>query len=192
MALRRGLVTVGAAVACCALTAACTSEPAPGATSSPTSQAVTPSESQIERQMRLDYEAAEKAYRDNIEEQDRLAQAGGANAATPSLKSTAEGEYLSATVASLKFIKKKGWHGAGNTTVLGVVDVGWQDKRVRLMSCEDGSRLRLLDKAGADVTPKGDSRFVQLLYVVRRSGRWKVSSFESKSVQGFQGEPCAA
>ena len=71
MALRRGLVTVGAAVACCALTAACTSEPAPGATSSPTSQAVTPSESQIERQMRLDYEAAEKAYRANMAEQDR-------------------------------------------------------------------------------------------------------------------------
>jgi hypothetical protein len=142
--------------------------------------------------MRLDYEAAEKAYRANIEEQDRLAQAGGANAATPSLKSTAEGEYLSAAVASLKFIKKKGWHGAGSTTVLGVVDVGWQDKRVRLMGCEDGSRLRLLDKAGADVTPKGDSRFVQLLYVVRRSDRWKVSSFESKSVQGFEGEPCAA
>ena len=71
MALRRGLVTVGAAVACCALTAACTSEPAPDATSSPTPVSTTPTESQIERQMRLDYEAAEKAYRANIEEQDR-------------------------------------------------------------------------------------------------------------------------
>ena len=108
MALRRGLVTVGAAVACCALTAACTSEPAPGATSSPTPVSTTPTESQIERQMRLDYEAAEKAYRANIEEQDRLAQAGGANAATPSLKSTAEGEYLSARGSFAQVHQEKG------------------------------------------------------------------------------------
>jgi hypothetical protein len=57
-------VSVGAAVACCALAAACTPELAPVQTSSPTRAATTPSESQIERQMRLDYEAAEKAYRD--------------------------------------------------------------------------------------------------------------------------------
>ena len=193
MALRgRGLVSVGAAVACCALTTACTPDPAPASTPSPTSPAATPTESQIERQMRLDYEAAEEAYRANIDEQDRLAQAGGVDKASRSLKSTAEGEYLSAAAASLAFIKKKGWHGVGKTTILGVIHVGWQDGRVRLMSCEDGSRLRLLDKAGADVTPKGDSRFVQSLYVVRRSGRWKVSSFASRSVQVFEGEPCAA
>ena len=91
MALRRGLVSVGAAVACCALTAACTSEPAPAATPSPTSPAATPSESQIERQMRLDYEAAEKAYRATSAEQDRLYQAGGASQATCELKATATG-----------------------------------------------------------------------------------------------------
>ena len=73
MALRRrGLVTVGAAVACCALVAACTSEPTSVTTPSLTPPAKTPTESQIERQMRLDYEAAEKAYRANMREQDRL------------------------------------------------------------------------------------------------------------------------
>ena len=67
MALRgRGFMSVGAAVACCALAAACTSEPAPSSTPSLSPAATTPTESQIERQIRLDYEAAETAYRGNI------------------------------------------------------------------------------------------------------------------------------
>jgi hypothetical protein len=188
----RGFVTVGAAVACCALAAACTSDPVPTSTPSTSPTATTPTESQIERQMRLDYDAAEEAYRANIAEQDRLARAGGVRQPTAALKSTAEGEYLSAALTSLAYIKKNGWHGAGNTTILGVVHVGWQAKRVRLVSCEDGSRLRLLDHSANDVTPKGDSRFVQSLSVVRRGGRWRVSAFESKSVKVFEGEQCAA
>jgi hypothetical protein len=188
----RGFVSVGAVVACCALAAACTSEPASTSTPSPTPAAATPTESQIERQMRLDYEAAENAYRDNIAEQDRLARAGGVQKVTPALRSTAEGEYLSAALASLAYIERKGWRGTGSTAVLGVVQVGWQGKRVRLMSCEDGSRLRLIDSSGKDVTPKGNARFVQSLFVVQRAGRWRVSTFESKSVKVFEGEPCAA
>jgi len=188
----RGFVTVGAAVACCALAAACTPQPVPNSTPSISPAATTPAESQIERQMRLDYDSAEKAYRANIAEQDRLARAGGIRQPTAELKSTAEGEYLSAAVTSLAYIQKKGWHGTGNTTILGVAHVGWQAKRVRLMSCEDGSRLRLLDHSGSDVTPNGDSRFVQSLFVVRRDGRWRVSAFDSKSVKVFEGEPCAA
>jgi hypothetical protein len=179
-------------VACCALAAACTPKPVPTSTPSPSPAATTPAESQIERQMRLDYNAAERAYRANIAEQDRLARAGGVRQPTAALKSTAEGEYLSAALTSLAYIKKNGWHGAGNTTILGVVHVGWQAKRVRLVSCEDGSRLRLLDHSANDVTPKGDSRFVQSLSVVRRGGRWRVSAFESKSVKVFEGEQCAA
>jgi hypothetical protein len=188
----RGFVTVGAAVACCALAAGCTPDPVPTSTQTPTSAATGAAESQIERQMKLDYDAAERAYRANIAEQDRLARAGGVRQPTAALKSTAEGEYLSAALTSLAFIKKNGWHGAGNTTILGVVHVGWQEKRVRLVSCEDGSRLRLLDHSANDVTPKGDSRFVQSLSVVRRGGRWRVSAFESKSVKVFEGEQCAA
>jgi hypothetical protein len=184
-------VSVGAVVACCALAAACTQEPAPTSPPSPTPAARTPTESQIERQMRLDYEAAETAYRANIAEQDRLAQAGGLHRATAALRSTAEGEYLAAAVASLAYIERKGWHGTGSTTILGVVHVGWQERRVRLMSCEDGSRLRLHDESGKDVTPKGHSRFVQSLSVVRRAGRWRVSTFDSKSVNALEGELCA-
>jgi len=142
--------------------------------------------------MRLDYEAAESAYRANIAEQDRLARAGGTDRPTAALKATAEGEYLSAAVTSLAFIETNGWHGTGSTRILGVAHLGWQAKRVRLLSCEDGSLLRLLDHSGHDVTPKGDSRFVQSLFVARRAGRWKVSAFESKSVKVFEGEQCAA
>ena len=188
----RGFVSVGAVVACCALAAACTSEPPPVITPAPTSAATAPTESQIDRQMRLDYEVAEVAYRANIAEQDRLARTGGVHKATPTLESTAEGEYLAAAVASLAYIKRKGWHGTGSTSILGVVQVGWQEKRVGLMSCEDGSGLRLFDSEGTDVTPKGDARFVQSLSVVQRGGRWRVSTFESKSVKVLEGETCAA
>jgi hypothetical protein len=189
---RRGFVSVGAVVTCCALAAGCTAEPASTSTAAPTPAATTVTESQIERQMRLDYEAAEKAYRDNIAVQDRLARVGGVQRSTRALKLTAEGDYLSAALASLAFIERKGWHGTGTTAILGVVHVGWQEKQVRLISCEDGSRLRLVDKSGQDVTPKGNARFVQSLTVAQREGRWRVSTFESKSVKVFEGEPCAA
>jgi hypothetical protein len=187
----RGFVRVGAVVACCVLAAACTSEQPPVSAPAPTPAATTPTESQIERQMRLDYEAAEVVYRANITEQDQLARAGGVRRATPTLESTAEGEYLAAAVASLAYIKRKGWHGTGSTSILGVVQVGWQEKRVRLMSCEDGSGLRLFDSEGKDVTPKGDAQFVQSLSVVQRGGRWRVSAFESKSAKVLEGETCA-
>ena len=65
-----GFVRVGAAVAGCALVAACTPQPGPTGTPTPappvTASArpsASPTETEIERQQRLDYEAAEKAYR---------------------------------------------------------------------------------------------------------------------------------
>jgi hypothetical protein len=193
VALRgRGFVSVGAVLACCALAAACTQEPTATSPLSPPRAATTPAESQIEREMRLDYEAAEQAYRANISEQDRLARAGGAERATAALKATAEGEYLSSAVASLALIKRKGWRGTGSTTISGIGRVGWRERHVRLVSCEDGSRLRLFDNAGNDVTPRGASQFVQRLVVIRRAGRWKVSTFDSTSVKTLEGQPCAA
>ena len=101
-------MSVGAAVACCALAAACTSEPAPSSAPSSSPAATTPTESQIERQIRLDYEAAEKAYRANMAEQDRLYQAGGSEKTTPELKATATGSYLRITLDSLREVRKLG------------------------------------------------------------------------------------
>ena len=118
MALRRGLVTVGAAVACCALTAACTSEPAPGATSSPTPRLATPTESQIERQMRLDYEAAEDGLSGTyMRSRIGLYRAGGVNESTPALKATATGSYLRITLQSLRDVHKPGGSARGTTKI---------------------------------------------------------------------------
>ena len=74
MALRvRGFVRTGAAIAACTLIAACTPEPpvvnTPTPSASTPAASPTPTESEIERQMRLDYEAAEAAYRASIAEE---------------------------------------------------------------------------------------------------------------------------
>ncbi len=98
-------MSVGAVVACCALAVACSPNQAPASTPSLTPVATTPAESQIERQMRLDYEAAEEAYRANIAEQDRLYQAGGAAKATSAdSKRPRQASYLGITLRSLRRI----------------------------------------------------------------------------------------
>ena len=192
MALRRrGFVSVGAVVTCCVLATACTAEPAPTRTPSPTPAATTPIESQIERQTRLDYEAAEKAYRENMAEQDRLYKAGGTLKATPALKATATGSYLKITLASLRAVRRRGWHATGDTKIMGVVrDRGWKYGRVELTSCEDNEIVRFVDKSGKDVTPKGSALYVQALTVIREDDRWKVSTALTTKVETFEGQSC--
>jgi hypothetical protein len=190
---RRGFVSVGAIVACCALAAACSTDPAPVSTPSPTPVAATTAESQIERQMRLDYEAAEKAYRANLAEQDRLYQAGGTVEATPLLKGTATGSYLRISLQSLGDVHKSGWHATAGTRIVGVVrDGGWTEDRVGLTSCEDNEIVRFVDKSGRDVTPEGLALYVQALTVVREGDRWKVSKALTTKVKTFEGQPCLA
>jgi hypothetical protein len=188
----RGFVSVGAVVACCALAGACTSEP-PVSAPAPTPVATTPTESQIEREMRLDYEAAEEAYRSSTLEQDRMYRAGGATKASPALKATATGSYLKITLQSLREVHKSGWHAKGNTEIVGVVrDGGWRPGQVGLTSCEDNSAVRFFDRTGEDVTPNVERRYVQKLTVVRVTERWKVSTANSTRVHSFEGRPCAA
>ena len=193
MALRRrGLVTVGAAVACCALAAACTSEPSSVTTPSLTPPATTPTESQIERQMRLDYEAAEKAYRTNMREQDRQSRLGIA-VKTEELASTASGNYLLFVLEVLRDIRDSGWRAQSSTIIRGIARDGWQEDQVRLLACEDNSSVTFIDKKGKDVTPTNVVRtFVQDLRVDRIKGRWKVTDVESRPVDSFEGASCAA
>ena len=186
-------MSVGAAVACCAIAAACTPEPAATSTPSPTSAATTSTESQIERQMRLDYEAAEEAYRANRAEQARLYKAGGTTRATSAMRATATDSYLRVTLEALRLIKKVGWHATGTTQILGVVpNGGWRRNEVGLTSCEDSSVVRFFDHAGKEVTPTTNRRYVQALTVVKRNGRWKVSEAISTKVANFDGQPCQA
>lgn len=186
-------MSVGAVVASCALAAACTSDPASTSTPSVTPATTTPAESQIERQMRLDYEAAEKAYRANMAEQDRLYKEGGTVTATPLLKATATGSYLHISLHSLRDVHNSGWHATAGTRIVGVVRAGgWKEDQVGLTSCEDNEIVRFVNKSGEDVTPKGLALFVQALTVVRKGGRWKVSTAVTTKVKTFEGQPCFA
>jgi hypothetical protein len=193
VALRRGgFVSVGAVVACCALTVACAPEQ-PASTPSLSPASTTPTESQIERQMRLDYEAAEKAYRANRAEQARLYKTGGTTKATSEMRATATASYLRITLEALRRIEKSGWHATGATEIVGVVaNGGWRENEVGLTSCEDSGVVRFFDRSGKDVTPSTNRRYVQALRVVKLSGRWKVSKAVTTKVNSFQGLPCKA
>jgi hypothetical protein len=193
VALRgRGFVSVGAVVTCCALASSCSPDQSPASTPSPTPVAITPAESQLERQMRLDYEAAEEAYRANMAEQDRQSQLGIA-VKTEELTSSASDNYLIFVLQVLRDIRDSGWRARGTTNIRGVARGGWQEGQVRLTACEDNSAIKFMDKEGRDVTPKNDARtYVQDLAVNRVRGRWKVSDVESRPVKSFEGVSCGA
>ena len=103
-----GFVRVGAAIAGCALVAACTPEPGPTVTPTavpPTASATpsaSPTETEIERQQRLDFEAAEAAYRASIAEQDRLAQTAASPSQRWNFERTSTGEYLKFALLGLE------------------------------------------------------------------------------------------
>jgi hypothetical protein len=143
--------------------------------------------------MRVDYEAAEEAYRSSTAEQDRLYQAGGATKANAALRATATGSYLKITLKSLREVHESGWHATGNTKIIGVVrNGGWREGRIGLTSCEDNNAIRFFDRKGEDVTPKNERRYVQELTVVKVTERWKVSMANSTKVHSFEGQPCEA
>jgi hypothetical protein len=187
----RGFVSVGAVVVCCALAAACTSEPSSISTPVPTSAATTPTESQIERQMRLDYEAAEQAYEAALGEQERQAGLGIAKL-TPTLKASATADYLDLVLRTLRYARERHWRSTGSTRILGLVPNGWKERAVRLTACEDSSRVRLIDKDGTDVTRQKTRTYVQNLTVENIDGRWKVADISTTVVKSFEGQPCAA
>jgi hypothetical protein len=186
----RGFVSVGAVIACCALAVACTSEQ-PASAPSPTPVSTTPAESQIERQMRLDYEAAEKAYEAAVAEQERQAGLGLAKL-TPALKASAVENYLDLVLRALRYAHDRNWRSNGSTRIVGVVPNGWQERTVRLVACEDSSGVRLIDEGGKDVTRQKTRTYVQHLTVKNVGGRWKVADTSTTVVKSFEGQPCAA
>jgi hypothetical protein len=183
-------VSVGAVVACCALAGACSPDQAPASTPSPTLVTTTPAESQIERQMRLDYEAAEEAYRAAVAEHDRQAQLGIASSAE--LRRTATDVYLDFTLRSLRRSRDAGWRATGETRIVDVVGSGWQQRTVRLIACEDSSGVLFTDKRGEEVTPRIRRTYVQDLTARKIGNDWKVADISSTVVNSFEGQPCAA
>ena len=194
----RGFVRTGAAIAACTLIAACTPEP-PTVVNTPTPTATTPTasptptESDIERQMWLDYEAAEAAYRASIAEGDRLARRGGARKATPALKAVATGDYLKLQIEGLRSLKDRGERLEGGITVAGVKpDGGHHPSRLRIVACEDNSTWQIISKDGKDVTPKNQPDYIQSLIVRRVAGSWKVADGSSQQVQTLPANACKA
>jgi hypothetical protein len=183
-------VSVGAVLACCAFAVACAPEQ-PASTPSLTPTSTMPTETQIERQMRLDYEAAEKGYRAAFAEQERQAVLGIAKL-TPALKASAIGDYLDLVLRALRYAHDRQWRAHGSTRILGVVPNGWQERTVQLIACEDSSGVRLIDDGGKDVTQQKTRTYVQHLTVKNVGGRWKVADTSTTVVKSFEGQPCAA
>ena len=193
-----GFVRIGAAIAGCALVAACTPEPgptttptpAPSATASPTPSA-TPTETEIERQQRLDWDAAERAYRKAVAESDRVARAGGATEPTQALTAVTTGNYLKLQQQILNDLKERGQRVTGGVTVVYVGrDGGYRPDRLRLVTCEDNSTWRILNRANRDVTPTPQLDYVQSLVVTKVKDAWKVSDGTTRQVKDLPKQEC--
>ena len=192
----RGFMRIGAAIAGCALVAACTPDQPPTVTPTPTATpsatpSATPTETNIERQMRLDFEAAEKAYRTAIAESDRLAQSGGARKPTAVLKGSATGDYLRVLIADLRTFESRGWRLKGGVTILNVSrSGGWTSTKLELTACEDNSTWKVLDQKGQDVTPKNQPDYIQSLTATNSQGVWKISDSSTRKVANVERSDC--
>ena len=187
----RGAVAVIAAAATlsavglagCELLAQNTPLPTPDPTT-----ASTPTESEKERTIRLDKEAAEQAYTAVITETIRLGKAGGVSKPTNVLTDNARGAYLKVQMDGLRDLKSKGNHAGGTLKTSVTADGGWSEKEIGLTACEDGSQLRLLDRSGKEVEKDRPKRFVQTLTATKADGRWKITDVDSRIVKTFRNE----
>lgn len=148
----------------------------------------TPPETAQERMMRLDQEAAVKAYLASGKETDRLAMAGGATKPTKILLATTAGDYLKTQMYGLEFFKEKGWRADRPALVSVIADGGWSPDNLGLTACEDTSKVKILDKKGKEVFKERDTRYVQTLTATRKDGVWKITGVESKAVKTFETE----
>lgn len=151
-----------------------------------------PAETAMQRQMRLDYEAAEKAYRTASAEQDRLALRRAVKA-SPQLRAVATGDYLDSAEALLKQLRRMADRTEGATKVVGVVGTGWKAKSVSLTACEDIRSVRYFDERGKDVTPRGLAFYVTEYKVNQQDdGRWRVAdATTTQQPKSLEGQPCA-
>ena len=129
---------VAVAAACLLALAGCTpaSPAAPSPTPSPVFQ--TPAETAQERQERLDYAAAEKAYRTFRSEYNRVLRAGGAKKPTTLMSATAGGSYLAELARVARAYDGVGAHNAGKEQIRYVRHVGYGSHELLLDVCEDG------------------------------------------------------
>jgi hypothetical protein len=181
------------------LAAGCTPDPGPDPGTSPTPSVSSaapspiPTENAQERQQRLDFEAAEKAYLTAAKETDRLAVRGGAAKATPTLTENTVGNYLDFQMEGLRTLKDEDWRADRAGIVAVTARGGWSEKELNFTACEDSSQVKLLNNQDKEVQKDRPRRFVQDLTATRADGRWKISDVESTVVKAFDNPPgCAS
>ena len=138
--------------------------------------------------MRLDYAAAEKAYRTSSVEGDRLI-ARGASKPSAAFKAVATGEYLELIMGLSQQVRDEGYTGNGGTIIRGVVEDGYQEDKLQLLACEDVSKVKLY-KDGERVNRNSSPYYVQHLTVTKDGSDWKVSKMKTTQLKSLEGQPC--
>jgi hypothetical protein len=180
---------LGAFSAGCALLAGCTPAdgtiPAPPpATSAPAS--ATPPETTQQREERLAYEAAEKAYRTFAAEYARLQQqVEGTGESTKVMRDNAAGPYLKAMNGFLRTKAKRGTHSDSAVRIAYILPGGYSPDELILLVCQDGSNVKVLDSSNKMVRRGTVSKLN--IYLRPISGRWKLWSAHQEVVKS-----CAA
>jgi hypothetical protein len=172
----RAFSYLGAFSAVCALLAGCTPAdgtiPAPPP-ATPASASATPPETAQQREERLAYEAAEKAYRTFAAEYARLQQQDeGTGGPTKIMTDNAAGPYLKAMTGFLNYKINHGTHSDRAIRIAYVKRGGYSAEELVLYTCEDGSAIKVLDRKGKQIGHGGTSELK--LYARPVDGRWKI------------------
>lgn len=149
-------------------------------TPSPTPSVQTPTETPEERQERLDYAAAEKAYRTFRAEYGRVLRAGGAKEPTKVMKETAGGEYLSTFAEVVRGYKVAGSREVGSERIAYVRPGGYGEASLVLEVCEDSRQTKTVRRNGDSV--RGELRTATLEVRLEREA-WKVWAGTGKLVK---------
>jgi len=170
--VRHGRTGVAVTTLLCAVVlAACTPDPVVQPTPSPTPTVATPTETAAERQERLDYAAAEKAYRTFRAEYGRVLRAGGAKEPTKVMKETAGGDYLATFTEVIRNYKESGSQVKGIEKIRYVRTDGYGPRELSLEVCEDGTKTTTL-------LPSGESKVGEVrtanLQVKKLGAEWKI------------------
>lgn len=191
--LCRFAVVVGAGALVLSMMGCTPDEPDDGSSPSaaPSSPAASPSESEADRAERERGEHAIEVYEKSAIELDQLLQAGEEEPSAE-FKQYADGAYLEAAAGLLKQVSDEGSRLDGASEVVGIwVEGVAAEKKVRLVSCEDGSDSRYIDKDGNPM-PNDEPMVIQSAEVEPVAGdTWKVTYVESEFFESFEGTECA-
>lgn len=182
---------LGAAIVVSALVAACTPDVVPppsSPTPTPSPTSASPTENALEREQRLAFEGAEKAYRLNMTEQNRVLAAGGAKQPPKLIRDTAAGAYLENVIRTMRLAHTEKWRIDNPTKVVAVTAQTYGSDSVTLVGCEDNRSVHILYGNGRKVTPAGSRLYLQSLTVRKYGSSWKVADVESREVKSFARE----